>query len=65
VGRPGRSKCALCGMGKRTGITTMCPDCGRQVCERHLNLSGTHARCTRCAKVRQETPDDSPLSATG
>jgi hypothetical protein len=50
MGRPGRSRCALCGMGKRAGITSVCMGCGRPVCPRHTDLNGPVAMCTRCAR---------------
>ena len=39
-------------MGKRAGITTVCPECKRNVCEKHLDLSGDSVRCKRCAREK-------------
>jgi hypothetical protein len=53
MGRPGRSRCDLCGMGKRAGITTVCR-CGRNVCPRHSDTSGAELVCTKCARLARE-----------
>jgi hypothetical protein len=40
-------------MGKRAGVTQVCLGCGRNVCEKHLDLNGDRAVCKRCAKDRE------------